>query len=195
LSGSSDSADFYIDGQDHSGWCLEYFIAFPVRRCAHKERSSIWTTQDTSNWDQSVESVFVGGLASGESPEDTSPDWISHPNSPFGVKADPIGWSEWRSVGRRAELRVDTTIREGAVGSTIERGHPGSSAFGDEKDVFVGREHVAVWRFQPVGSDEPPSIGTHRNGLTRLAIPTLVDSASHVADVCGAVRRNDHVVE
>jgi hypothetical protein len=99
LSGLSNSSDFNIYGQDHSGWCLEYFIAFPVRCCAHKERSSIWTTQDTSNRDQSVESVFVGGLASGENPEGTSPDGISHPNSSFGVKADSIGWSERRSVG------------------------------------------------------------------------------------------------
>ena len=54
---------------------------------------------------------------------------------------------------------------------------------------------MAVWRFQPIGSDEPRSIGTDCNGLAWLALAAFVDSASHIADVCRAVRRNDHVVK
>jgi hypothetical protein len=99
LSGPSDSADFGVDGQDHAGWCFEDFFAFPIGGRADKERSSVRATQNASDRDQPIESVFGGGLASGENPENSSPDWISHPNSTFGVEADPIGWGERRSIG------------------------------------------------------------------------------------------------
>jgi hypothetical protein len=139
--------------------------------------------------------VFGGGLASGENPENSSPDWISHPNSTFGVEADPIGWGERRSVGRRTEGCVDPTICEGPVRSAVECGHPGSSALSDEEDGFVGGEDVAVWRFQLIGSDKPRTIGSNGDCLAGLAFATVMDSAPHVTDVCRAVRRNDHVVE
>jgi hypothetical protein len=99
LSGPSDSTDLGVDSQDHTGWRFEDFFALPIGGRADIERSSVGATQNTRNRDQPVESVFGGGLASGENPEDSSPDWISHPNSTFGIEADPIGWGERRSIG------------------------------------------------------------------------------------------------